>query len=46
MIAIIGTSDWPCWLAEACKILLLHLKQFSTVQRDAYGSPDQHTMVQ
>ena len=24
MIAIIGTSDRPCWLAEACKILLLH----------------------
>ena len=23
MIAIIGTSDQPCWLAEACKILLL-----------------------
>ena len=23
MIAIIGTSDRPCWLAEACKILLL-----------------------
>ena len=20
MIAIIGTSDQPCWLAEACKI--------------------------
>ena len=25
MIAIIGTSDQPCWLAEACKILLLLL---------------------
>ena len=23
-VAIIGTSDRPCWLAEACKILLLH----------------------
>ena len=23
MIAIIGTSDQPCWLAEACKVLLL-----------------------
>ena len=23
MIAIIGTSDRPCWLAEACKNLLL-----------------------
>ena len=22
MIAIIGTSDRPCWLAEACKVLL------------------------
>ena len=33
MIAIIGTSDQPCWLAEACKILLLlalsnHLDSF------------------
>ena len=27
MIAIIGTSDRPCWLAEACKILLLLLLQ-------------------
>ena len=25
MIAMIGTSDRPCWLAEACKILLLLL---------------------
>ena len=25
MIAIIGTSDRPCWLAEACNILLLLL---------------------
>ena len=25
MIAIIDTSDRPCWLAEACKILLLLL---------------------
>ena len=25
MIAMIGTSDQPCWLAEACKILLLLL---------------------
>ena len=25
MIAIIGTSDRPCWLAEACKILLLQI---------------------
>ena len=23
MIAMIGTSDRPCWMAEACKILLL-----------------------
>ena len=23
MLAMIGTSDRPCWLAEACKILLL-----------------------
>ncbi len=25
MIAMIGTSDRPCWLAESCKILLLLL---------------------
>lgn len=25
LIAIIGTSDTPCWLAETCKILLLLL---------------------
>ncbi len=24
MIAMIGTSDRLCWLAETCKILLLH----------------------
>ena len=24
-IAVIGTSDQSCWLAEACKILLLLL---------------------
>ena len=23
MIAMIGTSDWPCWLAEPCRLLLL-----------------------
>ena len=23
MIAMIGASDQPCWLAEACKILIL-----------------------
>ena len=27
MIAIIGTSDRLCWLAETCKILLLLLLQ-------------------
>ena len=31
MIAIIGTSDRPCWLAEACKILLLLLLKFMRV---------------
>ena len=25
MIAMVGTSDRPCWLAEICKILLLLL---------------------
>ena len=25
MIAIIGTTDQPCWLAAACKLLLLLL---------------------
>ena len=34
MTAIIGTSDQPCWLAEACKILLLLLESpKSTVAR-------------
>ena len=28
-IAVIGTSDQPCWLAEACKILLLLLSSGS-----------------
>ena len=27
MIAMIGRSDQPCWLAEACKFLLLLLLQ-------------------
>ena len=31
MIAIIGTSDRPCWLAEACKILLLHTTNFTVI---------------
>ena len=31
MIAIIGTSDRPCWLAEACKILLLLLLTVMTL---------------
>ena len=26
-IAVIGTSDQSCWLAEACKILLLLLAE-------------------
>ena len=25
MVAVIGTSDRPCWQAEACEILLLLL---------------------
>ncbi len=29
MIAMIGTSDRLCWLAETCKILLLLLIQFA-----------------
>ena len=33
MIAIIGTSDRPCWLAEACKILLLLLNDFDLCER-------------
>ena len=40
MIAIIGTSDQPCWLAEACKpLLLLHIM---SSRRPAYhncGNP-------
>ena len=31
-IAVIGTSDQSCWLAEACKILLLLL--FFTLETD------------
>ena len=41
MIAIIGTSDRPCWLAEACKILLLLLKadrSYSCRQKSAYSN--------
>lgn len=26
LIAMVGTSDCPCWLAEACKLLLLLLQ--------------------
>ena len=29
MIAMIGTSDRLCWLAETCKILLLLLPSFA-----------------
>ena len=39
MIAIIGTSDQPCWLAEACKIRLPLLSihfHFSQDQDSAY----------
>ena len=28
MIAMIGTSDRLCWLAETCKILLLFLSMY------------------
>ena len=30
IIAMIGTSDQSCWLAEACKILLLLLLLHAT----------------
>ena len=38
MIAIIGTSDRPCWLAEACKIFLL-LQRSWTVIADIFIPP-------
>ena len=37
MIAIIGTSDRPCWLAEACKILLLLLLLLASLTAPAFG---------
>ena len=42
-IAVIGTSDQSCWLAEACKILLLlsskhqdHVQSTYTCRRTVY----------
>ena len=47
MITIIGTSDRPSWLAEACKILLLLLLQractnlhVTVVTMMSYPSPE------
>ncbi len=31
MIAMSGTSDRPCWLAESCKILLLSARSLKAV---------------
>ncbi len=33
MIAMIGTSDRLCWLAESCKILLLLLSGYTYIRR-------------
>ena len=38
MIAIIGTSDQPCWLAEACKIRLLLLVYISLQKLKVFSS--------
>ncbi len=38
MIAMIGTSDRPCWLAETCKILLLLLLLCTDADK-AYALP-------
>ena len=29
MIAILGTSDQPCWLAEACKVMFFFFNMHS-----------------
>ena len=39
-IAVIGTSDQSCWLAEACKILLLLLLFCSTSKTPSEGCTD------
>ena len=53
MIAMIGTSDRLCWLAETCKILLLlffFFSQFEFVKTDqswahSFVSQDGHSPV-
>ena len=42
MIAIIGTSDQPCWLAEACKIFLLLLLQTTMIDNKSDGDERNH----
>ncbi len=39
MIAMIGTSDRLCWLAETCKILLLLLQQILSASPLVHGVP-------
>ena len=38
MIAMIGTSDQPCWRTEACKPLLLNQPQTCTVMKPSRSS--------
>ena len=45
MIAIIGTSDRPCWLAEACKILLLLLLQRVCLSGNAGALGDERHLI-
>ena len=40
MIAIIGTSDRPCWLAETCKILLLLLLKVFVTAAVCHPEPE------
>ncbi len=42
MIAMIGTSDRLCWLAETCKILLLLLVGPHSTSADSGGGVHQH----
>ena len=39
MIAIFGTSDQPCWLAEACKVMLFffNMHPFTVISRHTCG---------
>ncbi len=45
MIAMIGTSDRLCWLAETCKILLLLLFSCTIVTLNMYGYIYGHSFI-